>query len=169
VPVERFRREHDDVRLPEADAMETKRPFMDYGRKVMSGELPAPPIGSTIGFRIAEIGADRAVFEMEAVMDRHANPMGTLHGGVLCDISDGAMGMAWATELDEGESFTTLELKISFLRPVWKGTLRAEARVVKRGKSVGLVECDILNEKNDLVARASCTQMTLRGEHAKGR
>ena len=102
-------------------------------------------------------------------MERHANPMGTLHGGVLCDLSDGAMGLAWASELVDGESFTTLELKINFLKPVWKGKLRAEARVVKRGKTVGLVECDIRNAEGDLVARAISTQMTLRGQHAQGR
>ncbi|MFQ5771237.1 MAG: PaaI family thioesterase, partial [bacterium] len=50
---------------------------------------------------------------------QHANPMGTLHGGVLCDIADAAMGMAYASTLEQGESFTTLELKINFLKPVW--------------------------------------------------
>jgi uncharacterized protein (TIGR00369 family) len=106
---------------------------------------------------------------MEASPDRHANPMGTLHGGVLCDIADAAMGMAWASELDEGESFTTLELKINFLKPVWNGRLRAEGRVMKRGKSVGLVECDVRDAKGDLVAHATSTVMTLRGESARGR
>ena len=64
--------------------------------------------------------------------------MGTLHGGALCDIADAAMGMAWASTLGEGETFTTLELKINFLKPVWSGTLRAVGRVVKAGHTVGL-------------------------------
>jgi uncharacterized protein (TIGR00369 family) len=148
---------------------EKKRPFVEMGRKIISGEYPPPPVGQTIGFRISEISPGQAVFEMDAVASRHANPMGTLHGGILCDLSDGAMGMAWASELEEGESFTTLELKINFLKPVWNGHLRAEGRVLKRGKTVGLVECDVRDEKGDLVAYATSTVMTLRGDQAKGR
>jgi uncharacterized protein (TIGR00369 family) len=141
---------------------------MDRAQKIIAGEIRVP-IGQTLGFNIVEIGPDKAAFEMEAIADRHANPMGTVHGGVLCDLSDGAMGMAWASELDEGETFTTLELKINFLKPVWNGRLRAEARVVKRGKTVGLVECDVRDAKGDLVAHATSTVMTLRGEKAVGR
>jgi uncharacterized protein (TIGR00369 family) len=95
--------------------------------------------------------------------------MGTLHGGILCDIADAAMGVAYASTLAPGESFTTLELKINYLRPVWNATLRANGRVVQRGRTVGLVECDVFDEQQRLVARASCTCMTLRGEQAKGR
>ncbi len=127
--------------------MEKKRPFIELGRKIISGDHPPLPVGQTIGFRIVEIAPDEAAFEMEAVASRHANPMGTLHGGILCDLADGAMGMAWASELEEGESFTTLELKINFLKPVWNGRLRAEARVLKRGKSVGLAECQVRDEE----------------------
>ena len=100
---------------------------------------------------------------------RHANPMGTLHGGILCDIADAAMGMAFASTLDEGETFTTLELKINFLKPVWTGRLVATGRVVEGGRTIGLVECDVVDEKERLVARASSTCMTLRGEEANGR
>jgi uncharacterized protein (TIGR00369 family) len=100
---------------------------------------------------------------------RHANPMGTLHGGILCDIADAAMGMAFASTLDEGETFTTLELKINFLKPVRTGRLVATGRIVKGGRTIGLVECDVVDEKERLVARASSTCMTLRGEEAKGR
>ena len=149
--------------------MEKKRPFVEIGRKIISGEHPPPPVGQTIGFRIVEIAPGEAVFEMDAVASRHANPMGTVHGGILCDLSDGAMGMAWASELGEGESFTTLELKINFLKPVWNSRLRAEGRVLKRGKTVGLAECHVRDEKGDLVAYATSTLMTLRGEQAKGR
>jgi uncharacterized protein (TIGR00369 family) len=95
--------------------------------------------------------------------------MGTLHGGVLCDISDAAMGMAYASILNEGESFTTLELKINFLKPVWKAKLRAEGSIVNGGRTVGLAMCDVFNEQERLIARASCTCMTLRGEQAVGR
>ena len=101
--------------------------------------------------------------------ERHANPMGTLHGGVLCDIADAAMGYAYYTTLAADESCTTLELKINFLRPVWKATLRAIARVVRAGRFVGYVECDVVDEQEQLVARASSTCLTLRGQLAEGR
>ena len=149
--------------------MDTKRPFIELARKIIAGEHPAPPIGQTLGFRIVEIGPDEALFEMEAATARHANPMGTLHGGVLCDLADGAMGMAWASELQEGESFTTLELKINFFKPVWNGLLHARAQVMKRGKTVGLAECRVNDEKGDLIAFATSTLMTLRGDKARGR
>ena len=66
-------------------------------------------------------------------------------------------------------AITTLKLKINFLKPVWKGHLRARGKVVKRGRTVGLVECDVTDETGGLVARSSSTCMTLRGEHAAGR
>jgi uncharacterized protein (TIGR00369 family) len=95
--------------------------------------------------------------------------MGTLHGGVLCDIADAAMGMAYASSLGEGETFTTLELKINFLRPVRTARLRAVGEVVSRGRTIGLVTCDVRDEEERLVARASSTCMMLRGEDARGR
>lgn len=131
------------------------------------GEVPQPPIAQLLGFRVASAQVGEAVVEFEAAA-RHANPMGTLHGGVFCDIADAAMGIAYATTLDEGESFTTLELKINFLKPVWQARLCAVGRVVKKGRTVGLTECDVLDESDQLVARASSTCLTLRGEQAQG-
>ncbi len=135
---------------------------------MIRGDVAPPPVAGLVGFHIVEVEAGRAVFEMEADT-RHANPMGTLHGGILCDLADAAMGIAYASTLGEGESFTTLELKINFFKPVWKAKLRAEARIVKKGKTVGMTECDVVDEKGSLVARASSTCMTLSGEMAKGR
>jgi uncharacterized protein (TIGR00369 family) len=131
-------------------------------------EAPNPPVADLVGFRVLEVAPGRALFEMEAG-PQHANPMGTVHGGILCDLADAAMGIAYASTLGEGESFTTLELKINFLKPVWTARLRAEGRLVKRGKTVGLVECDVLDETGSLVARASSTCMTLSGAMASGR
>jgi uncharacterized protein (TIGR00369 family) len=134
---------------------------------VASEEFPAP-IGKLLGLVITSKGAGRATVEFEASA-RYANPMGTLHGGVLCDLADAAMGVAYLSTLAEGETATTIELKINFLRPVWNAKLRAEARVVRAGKVVGLIECDIFDERQRLVARASSTCMTLRGRLAEGR
>jgi len=142
--------------------------LLDQLQRVQRGERPGPPIAALIGFKLTSIHPGQAVIEFEA-SERHANPMGTLHGGVLCDIADAAMGMAYASQLNESESFTTLELKINFLKPVWNAKLRAAGRVVKSGRTIGLVECDIIDENKRLVARASCTCMTLRGSEAQGR
>ena len=135
--------------------------------RMQGGAYPAP-VANLIGFRLVAAGGGRATVEFEAG-ERHANPMGMLHGGILCDIADAAMGMAYASTLGDGESFTTLELKINFLTPVWNAKLTAQANVVKNGRTVGLVECDVLDEKRSLVARASSTCLTLRGKEAAGR
>jgi uncharacterized protein (TIGR00369 family) len=142
--------------------------IMDQLQRLVRGEVPPPPVASLIGFRLTAVEPGRAVIELEA-QARHANPMGTLHGGILCDIADAAMGMAYAANLDEGESFTTLELKINFLKPIWNAKLRAVGRVVKSGRTAGLVECDVTDESGSLVARASSTCLTLRGTQAAGR
>jgi uncharacterized protein (TIGR00369 family) len=126
------------------------------------------PVAELIGWTMTAVAPGCATMELD-VDERLANPMGTLHGGILCDLSDAAMGIAYATELERGESFTTLELKINFMKPVWRGHLRAEGKVVKRGRTVGLVECDVFDDKGSLVARASSTCLTLREEMAKGR
>jgi len=142
--------------------------MLDGIQAMIRGGAPSSPAARLLGFRGVEASAGRALFEMEAG-PQHANPMGTLHGGILCDLTDAAMGVAYASTLDDGESFTTLELKINFFKPIWNAKLRAEAKVVKRGKTVGMVECDVYDETGSLVARASSTCMTLAGEMAKGR
>ncbi len=130
-------------------------------------ELPAP-IGQLLGLTLTGQGPGRATVEF-AASERYANPMGTRHGGVLCDSADAARGAAYRSTLSGGDTFTTLELKSNFLRPGWRAKLRAEARMVRAGKVVGLVECDLIDEQERLVARASSTCMTLRGQRAAGR
>jgi uncharacterized protein (TIGR00369 family) len=142
--------------------------MLDLIRGSLRGEVPPPPIATLIGFSLGEVEPGQMVIEFEAT-ERHANPMGTLHGGVLCDIADAAMGTAYGSTLEDGETYTTLELKINFLKPIWTGRLVAVGRVVKRGRTIGLVECDVTDEKQSLVARATSTCMTLRGEQARGR
>ena len=126
------------------------------------------PVARLVGFRPTSIERGTAVFEL-AAGPQHANPMGTLHGGIICDVADAAMGTAYASLLDDGETFTTLEMKINFLRPYWTGTLVATARVVKSGRTIGLTECDVTDAEARLVARAMSTCMTLRGEASAGR
>src|ERR1700722_18338396 len=135
--------------------------ILELAQKMQRGETPPPPIARLLGFVLKAIEPGHAVFEME-VDERHHNPMGTLHGGVYCDLADAAMGYAYAATLGEGETFTTVELKISFLRPVRKATLTAEAKVVKAGGTVGYVECDVKDQTGKQVARAASTCMKLR-------
>jgi len=135
--------------------------------RIKVGEESAP-VAQLVGFRPVAVEDGKAVFELEAG-PQHANPMGTLHGGVLCDVADAAMGVAYASTLADGESFTTLELKINFLRPFRIGTLTATARVVKAGRTIGLTECDVTDPEGRLIARAMSTCMTLRGDSSEGR
>jgi len=125
-------------------------------------------VARLIGFEAKEIASGRATVTL-AAGPQHANPMGTLHGGILCDIADAAMGMAFASTLAPEESFTTVELKINFFRPVWQARLTAEGTVVQRGRTTGYVECAITDEENRLVAKAASTCMVLRGQKAAGR
>jgi uncharacterized protein (TIGR00369 family) len=142
--------------------------FLDRLHAMARGELPAPPVAALVGFRFAEVTDGQVVLELDTA-ERHFNAVGTVHGGVLCDVADAAMGLAFGTTLDDGESFTTVELKINYLRPVWKTRLRAVGRVVKGGRTLGLTECDVLDADGKLVARASSTCMVLRGDQARGR
>ncbi len=146
---------------------ESTNKIAQYPDAISRERFPAP-IGELLNLTLVQQEPGKATVQFEATA-RHANPMGTLHGGVLCDIADAAMGAAYRSTLADGETFTTLELKINFLRPVWNARLHAAARIVNRGKTVGMVECDIFDERNRLVARASSTCLTLRGENAAGR
>jgi uncharacterized protein (TIGR00369 family) len=133
---------------------------------MLPGDIPPVPIGQLLGFVPRSVEPGRAVFEME-VDERHHNPMGTLHGGVYCDLADAAMGYAYAATLGEGETFTTIELKINFFRAVRKGKLTAEARVVRAGANLGYVECDVKDGEGRLVARAASTCMKLQKNRPK--
>ena len=130
--------------------------------------LTFAPVEDIVGFKLIARDSGRAVVLFTPTA-RHVNPMGTLHGGILCDIADAAMNAAYLTTLQDGETFTTLEMKINYLKPVWRSKLRAEGWVVKAGRTIGLAECDIYDDNGSLVARATSTCMTLRGEAAIGR
>jgi uncharacterized protein (TIGR00369 family) len=119
-----------------------------------------PPIAKLLGFSLTKIGRGWAWIEID-VDPRHANPMGTLHGGVICDIADAAMGMSYVSLLGAHESFTTIEIKANFLRPVWSGHLVAKGKILRKGRTLGLAECRVLDEQKRLVAYATCTCMTV--------
>jgi uncharacterized protein (TIGR00369 family) len=148
-------------------APKTTRHLQDLER-VMRGESPPPPIAKLLGLLLTSAEIGRVVIELDASA-RHANPMGTLHGGVICDLADLAMGASMATTLEDEESFTTLDLTTKFLKPIWNARLRATGRVVKRTRTLGLIECDVEDEKGSLVARVFSSCMVLRGDEARGR
>ena len=133
--------------------------------RALQGQIP---VAELVGFRISEVADGRALATLDAG-PQHTNPMGTLHGGILCDIADAAMGMAFASTVPDGETYTTVELKINFFRPVWKSRLKAEGKVIRRGKIMGYVECEITDERGRLIAKASSTLLVLHGEQAVGR
>src|SRR5262245_11276149 len=137
--------------------------ILEFGQQMVRGEREDFPVARLLGMTMKEIEPGRAVFVMQ-VDERHHNPMGTLHGGVYCDLADAAMGWAYAATLAEGETFTTVELKINFLRAVRQATLTAEAEVVKAGSSIGYVECAVKDGQGRLVARASSTCMKRKQE-----
>jgi uncharacterized protein (TIGR00369 family) len=142
--------------------------MLNHVKKMIESGRPPMPIASLLGFNIKSVQLGEAVIEFMMTED-HTNTMGTLHGGVFCTIADTAMGVAFFTMLEKGETLTTLELKINYLKPVWNGKLLAVGKVVKKGKLTGFVECDIVDEEEQLVARASSTYVTLTGDSAMNR
>jgi uncharacterized protein (TIGR00369 family) len=135
---------------------------------MVEGTVEAPPVAKLIGFRMTEVEPGRVVYELD-VGPQHASPLGTLHGGIVCDLADAALGCSHASLLEEGETFTTLELKINFLKPVWAGRLVAEGRSLRFGRTIGLSDCRVTDEHGSLVAYATSTLLTLRGDAAEGR
>ena len=115
----------------------------------------------TMGLKLVKADRGKAVMQIRATRRFH-NPMGTLHGGVMTDLADATMGVALMTTLGEGESFTTLELKMNFLRPVIEDVLTSTAIVVHRGKTIAVVGSVLRNKAGKVVARGVATQMILR-------
>jgi len=128
--------------------------FSDLVQKWLAGDRELAPITSLLQVRPVQIGEGEARVELIAGERLH-NAMGTVHGGVFCDLADIAMGVALATVANEGESFSTLQLQMSYFLPVVSGRLVAHARVVRRGRTSAHLECDVEDDEQRLVARAT--------------
>ncbi len=126
----------------------------DYVHKWLAGDLELAPITEFLGVRPVSLGEGEARIELTAGKNLH-NAMGTVHGGIFCDLADVAMGTALATVTIEGESFSTLQLHMSYFEPVVEGKLVAHARVVRRGRTTAHLECDLEDGEGRVVARAS--------------
>lgn len=126
----------------------------------MTDRFSEAPISRLIGFRLAAPFDGRTVVTLEAGPE-HANPMGRVHGGVISALADAAMGTAYGRELLDSEDFSTIELKVNFMRPVKTGLITATARLVQRGLRIGFLDCEIHDRRGKLVATATSTCMTL--------
>ncbi|NKQ58654.1 PaaI family thioesterase [Amycolatopsis sp. K13G38] len=115
-------------------------------------------VGHSLGVMCAELGEGRTVYTLKPGLGQ-ANAMLTVHGGVLSTLMDTAMGSAIFTELPDATAYTTLELKVNFIRPVAldDGELRCEATTVHVGRRTATAEARIHNAESKLVAHGSCT------------
>lgn len=128
-------------------------------RRNKQARIP-PPVAETMGFVLTALDKGRAVLEMD-VDERHHNPMGTVHGGIVADLVDAAMGMAHLSVLQPGMTHTTVEFKINFMRALYRDRIRAIATVKRTGRKVGVTTCDVLDSADKLVAHALGTQIIM--------
>lgn len=138
-------------------------PGLDFLRAIAAGELPPPPIAASLGFGGVEVEPGRVVFEVTPA-EYHYNPIGTVHGGVMCTLADSAMGCAVHSALPPGVTYTSLEVKVSFLKPVTTatGALRCEGRVISLGSRVATAEARLTGADGTLYGHATTTCLLLR-------
>jgi len=131
---------------------------LEYLRKIVAGELPRPPIGALMNFGIVELGEGYAVFDVEPA-EYHYNPICVVHWGLAATLLDSAMGCAVHSTLPAGTGYTTLEIKVNFVRPMTAGTgrVRCEARLVHRGGRTATAEGRVVDEAGKLYAHGTTT------------
>jgi uncharacterized protein (TIGR00369 family) len=131
---------------------------LSFLQALIAGELPAPPMMQTLGYTLAEAEKGRVVFAGTPDF-RHYNPLGTVHAGFAATLLDSALGCSVHTMLAKGESYTTLEFKINLVRPLTDktGPVRAEGRVLHRGRTVATAEGDLKDSAGKLYAHATTT------------
>ena len=127
---------------------------------MIDGRFPSPPISELMDFRVSELGQGRAVFTGRPGR-RHYNPSGTVHGGYAATLLDSAMGCAVHTLVPQGQGFTTLEIKVNYVRPMFEGVgeVRCEAAVINMGKTVATADGKLLDGKGRLIAHGTTTCM----------
>ena len=133
---------------------------LEFLRGIVEGRLPAPPIAALLGFRLAEVAPGFAVFTM-APEFRHYNPISVVHGGVAATLLDSCMSCAVQTHCEPGTAYTTLEIKINFVRAITDktGPVRAEGRTLYVGRRSGTAEGKIIDAKGTLLAHGTTTCM----------
>ena len=136
---------------------------MEYLQKIVTGELPRPPISALMNFSLAEIGEGWAVFAVEPA-EYHYNPIGVVHGGLAATLLDSAMGCAVHTKLPAGVGYTTLEVKVNYIRAMkaGMGRVRCEAKLIHLGGRTATAEGRILDENGKLYAHGTTTCLVFR-------
>lgn len=129
---------------------------MEYIRAMIDGAVPPPPIAELMRMRLTDASAGTATFTCEPD-ESHYNPIGTVHGGLVCTLLDSAVGCAVQTTLPQGKGYTSVEIKVNYLRPVHasSGPLVAIGRVTKPGRRVAFAEGEIRDAQGRTVATAS--------------
>jgi uncharacterized protein (TIGR00369 family) len=137
-------------------------------RKEMSGlefvqgladrTLPLNTIAKTLGYDVTEAASGRVVVAITPTAD-HLNPAGTVHGGLTATLLDSCMGLAVQSTLEKSEAQTTLEFKISLVRPITPetGQIRAEGVVLNRGRRIGTAEGRVTDAAGRLLAHGTTT------------
>ena len=134
------------------------RAGIDVLKAIVDGELPPPPIMSTLDIMAEMFEVGRAVFSL-LPSEMHYNPLGGVHGGVLATLLDSAAGCAVHSVLPAGTGYTSVDLTTKFLRPVTaaSGRITAEGRVISRGSRTALAEAQLTDGRGRLVAHATST------------
>jgi uncharacterized protein (TIGR00369 family) len=135
---------------------------VEYFRKIANGEIAPPPMGVLLGLRLTEVEEGRVVFEVEPTPEHH-NTMGIAHGGLVATLLDSALGCAVNTLCPPGKVFTTLELKVNFIRPITDnvGRLRCEAKALHVGARVGIAEARVVDRGGKLYAHGTTTMLAV--------
>lgn len=125
-------------------------------QKMIRGELPAPPIGESFDFRVSEISDGRVVLEGKP-HKKFYNPLGSIHGGFISTLLDSAMATAIHSTLDAGKGLTSIEIKISFARPIFEetGTIRAVGETIHVGKTIAAAEGRLIDADGKLYAHGT--------------
>ncbi len=136
---------------------------LEYLRKIVAGELPRPPIGALMNFNITELSEGQAVFTVEPA-EYHYNPIGVVHGGLAATLLDSAMGCAVHSTLPAGEGYTTLEIKVNYIRPMVAetGRVRCEAKVIHVGARTASAKGRVVDESGKLYAHGTTTCIIFR-------
>ncbi|MEV4420500.1 PaaI family thioesterase [Patulibacter sp. NPDC049589] len=135
---------------------------LEFLRKVAAGEIPPPPIARLMGFGLGEVG--EGVAEFVGTPDESVyNPIGMVHGGYVCTMLDSALGCAVHTTLPVGVAYTSIEIKVNYLRPVHAnaGELRVLGRVTKPGRRVAFAEGDVRNAQGRVLATAQSSLLIM--------
>ena len=131
---------------------------LDLMRALRDGTVPPPPVINLVGISLAEVDAGRVVMNLTPA-EYHYNPLGTMHGGILATLLDSVMGCAVHTTLPKGRGYTSLEIKVNYVRAVTNasGELSAEGKIVHGGRRSAVAEARVVDAKGRLCATASTT------------